>query len=190
MFAFRWIHFVAGITWIGLLYYFNLVHANSMKVIEASARPQVVTHLLPRALFWFRHGAWATVLAGFIIIYLKYWRNGDFMASDGAKTILIGGLLGVLMMLNVWGIIWRNQKKVIAATVAGTAPDPSWARQALLASRANVTMSWPMLAFMAGASHYPQDWAGIAVWTVVLGGLALLMVLWVQKGWIFAPKAA
>ncbi len=118
MYLLRWIHFVAGITWIGLLYFFNFVNTPAMKVMDATARPFVTTTLLPRALAWFRHGAWVTVLAGLVMIYLKYWANGDIVSSNNAKTILTGSVLGVIMLANVWGIIWPNQKRIIEATAA------------------------------------------------------------------------
>lgn len=186
----RWIHIVAGIIWIGLLYFFNLVNAPSMRVIDASARPHVTTTLLPRALAWFRHSAWVTVLAGLVVIYLKYWQFGDFGASTGGRTILIGGILGIIMLINVWAFIWPNQKKVIEATGAGQTSDPSWARTALYFSRANFILSFPMLAFMAGASHYPLDWVGIIILGLILAAIAAAIVFYVQKGWIFAPRPA
>lgn len=188
LYILRWIHFVAGITWIGLLYFFNFVNVPSMKVIDAAARPAVVTTLLPRALAWFRHGAWVTVLAGLVIIYFKYWANGDVVSSNNAKTILTGSVLGLIMLANVWGIIWPNQKRIIDATAAKQTPDPVWARNALYASRTNVILSFPMLAFMAGASHFPQDWPGIVVTGLIAAALAAVIAFYVQKAWIFAPK--
>ena len=182
----RWIHFVAGITWIGLLYWFNLVNVRTMATIDATARPHLVTTLLPRALAWFRHSAWVTVLAGLILIYGLYWSSGDLITSNGAKTIGVGMLLGLAMLGNVWGAIWPNQKKIIAATRAGAKPDPSWGRIALYASRANVTMSFPMLFFMASSSHNPMDWPGILIALVILAPLGFISVYTVQKWW--APR--
>src|SRR2546421_5515914 len=83
----RWIHFLAGITWIGLLYFFNFVNAPFQRVLDPSARPLVIPTLMPRALAWFRHAAWLTVLAGFVLIWLKYWSRGDIITSDNAKSI-------------------------------------------------------------------------------------------------------
>lgn len=182
----RWIHFVAGITWIGLLYFFNFVNVRAMASIDQTARPHVVTTLLPRALAWFRHSAWVTVLFGFVLIYGRYWASGDFVTSDGAKTILAGTVLGLVMLFNVWVLIWPNQRRVIEATRAAQKPDPSWGRTALLASRTNFALSFPMLFFMAGSSHYPLDWPGIAAVFVVAGALGLGTVLTVQKWW--APR--
>jgi uncharacterized membrane protein len=180
----RWIHFVAGITWIGLLYWFNLVNVNFMKTLDAGTRPAVVPNLLPRALFWFRHSAWVTVLAGLVLIYGLYWARGDIVTSDSARTIFAGMLLGLVMLFNVWFLIWPNQRRSLAAMAAGEPPDPAWARNTLYASRTNVTLSFPMLFFMAGASHYPLgDWLQIVVVAVVLGAAALTVVLTVQKWW-------
>lgn len=180
-FLFRWVHFLSGITWIGLLYFFNFVNARAMAVIDASARPHVVTTLLPRALAWFRHAAWVTVLAGLILIYWKYWRVGNIVDNEAARTILIGGLLGIIMAINVWVFIWPNQKKIIAATREGKPPDPAWAKTALYFSRTNVTLSFPMLLFMGGATHFPMDWDGIIVWGVITAAIGFAAVMSVQK---------
>ena len=181
--AVRWVHFVAGITWIGLLYWFNLVNVRTMAAIDQGARPAVVTTLLPRALAWFRHSAWVTVLAGLVLIYGLYWGHGDFLDSLGARTVGTGALLGVIMLFNVWVFIWPNQRRVIEATRAGAKPDPAWGRRALYASRTNFTLSFPMLFFMAGSTHYALDWGGIVVVGVVLAALGLGTVLGVQKWW-------
>lgn len=179
----RWVHFVAGITWIGLLYWFNLVNVRSMATLDQAARPHVVTTLLPRALAWFRHSAWITVLAGLVLIYGLYWQTGDIVDSNNAKTIFAGMVLGLVMLFNVWMLIWPNQRRIIEATRAGTKPAPSWGRTALLASRTNFAISFPMLFFMASSTHYPLDWPGIVVLAVVGAALGLGAVLGVQKWW-------
>jgi uncharacterized membrane protein len=181
LFGIRVVHFLAGITWIGLLYWFNLVSVPTQRVLDAAVKPQVNPPLFTRALAWFRHSAWITVLAGLLLIYGRYWQNGDIVDSNSAKTILVGGLLGIAMLVNVWAVIWPNQRKVLAAMAAGEKPDPVWPRNALYASRANFAMSFPMLAFMAGASHLPLDWAGIVVLGLVLAAVGLALVLTVQK---------
>lgn len=156
----RWVHFVAGVIWIGHLYFFNLVNVNFMKSIDAATKSKVVPQLMPRALWWFRWGAVVTVLAG-ILLTLDAIQSGGFTGSY-AVSVSIGGGLGIIMMLNVWAIIWPNQKKVIQATIEaaekGAAPPPEmavWARRAYLASRANFYLSFPMLFFMGTASHFP-----------------------------------
>jgi uncharacterized membrane protein len=182
----RWIHFVAGITWIGLLYFFNFVNVRAMATIDQTARPHVVQTLLPRALAWFRHSAWVTVLAGLVLIYGHYWAAGNVFGTAGARTIFVGMVLGLIMLFNVWVIIWPNQRRVIEAARTGAKPDPLWARNALYASRTNFTLSFPMLFFMASSSHNPLDDAGIAVALVLLGALGFATVMTVQKWW--APK--
>jgi uncharacterized membrane protein len=181
LYGIRWVHFVAGITWIGLLYWFNLVNVPFQRVLDAALKPQVNPPLFTRALAWFRHSAWVTVLAGLLLIYGRYWSKGDIVSSNSAKTILVGALLGIAMLVNVWAVIWPNQRRVFAAMAAGEMPEPAWARDALYASRANFSMSFPMLAFMAGASHYPLDWAGIVIVGLLLAALGLAVVLSVQK---------
>jgi uncharacterized membrane protein len=151
----RWIHFLAGITWIGLLYFFNLINAAFMKSLDGPTKNIVIPKLMPSALNWFRHGATVTVLAG-ILLYMKLYMNG----GTGAYALAIGGLLGIIMMVNVHAIIWPNQKKIIAAVTAAAQGTPApaemaqWGRTALLASRVNFMLSIPMLFFMGAGSHF------------------------------------
>ncbi|MBI3805190.1 MAG: urate hydroxylase PuuD [Nitrospirae bacterium] len=151
---FRWIHFVAGITWIGLLYYFNLVQVPFMKETDATTKGGVVLKLVPRALWWFRWSALVTVLAGVFLLMTGRIFN---------TAIMIGGTLGVIMFLNVWLVIWPNQKVVIRMTgdavATKTAPAPEMAKHAriaYLASRTNFYLSFPMLLFMGMSAHFPQ----------------------------------
>jgi uncharacterized membrane protein len=178
---FRWFHFLAGITWIGLLYYLNFVNVRMMASLEAGTRPAVIQANLRRVMAWFRHAAWLTVLVGIVLLYLIYWQRGDFVTSDPAKTIHTGALLGIIMALNVWIFIWPNQKKIIAAAQAGTPADPSWGRTALYASRTNFTLSFPMLFFMGAAQHYPMGWVEILVVGVIAAIIGLVVVLTIQK---------
>ena len=151
----RWLHFLAGITWIGLLYFFNVVNAGFMKSLDGPTKNIVIPKLMPSALAWFRHGATVTVLAGVLLYFFHYGQN---MMSLGAIAVGIGGLLGIIMWANVWFVIWPNQQRIIAAvSVASTTPPPpemaGWGRTALLASRINFMLSIPMLFFMAAGSH-------------------------------------
>lgn len=151
----RWVHFLAGITWIGLLYFFNLINAGFLKSLDGPTKNIVIPKLMPAALNWFRHGATVTVLAGLALYFHLYSKGGT-----GAIALGIGGLLGIIMMANVHAIIWPNQKKIIAAVEQqakdGTPPPPemaAWGRTALLASRINFMLSIPMLFFMGAGSH-------------------------------------
>jgi uncharacterized membrane protein len=151
----RWIHFLAGITWIGLLYFFNIINAAFLKSLDGPTKNIVIPKLMPAALNWFRHGATVTVVAGVLLYGHMYHKGGT-----GAVALAIGGLLGIIMMGNVHGIIWPNQKKIIAAVTAaaqGTPAPPEmaqWGRTALLASRVNFMLSIPMLFFMGAGSHF------------------------------------
>lgn len=151
----RWVHFLAGITWIGLLYFFNLINAAFLKSLDGPTKNIVIPKLMPAALNWFRHGATVTVLAGLFLYFYMYSKGGT-----GAIALGIGGLLGIIMMANVHAIIWPNQKKIIAAvekTAKDGTPAPpemaAWGRTALLASRINFMLSIPMLFFMGAGSH-------------------------------------
>jgi uncharacterized membrane protein len=152
----RWGHFFAGITWIGLLYYFNFVQVPSFAQMEAGSRTDAIRHLVPRALWWFRWMALATWLTGATILGIG-WR--DYNASLLGVSILTGALLGTIMLVNVWAVIWPNQSVVIAsaeATATGGQANPAAAaagRKALIASRMNVVFSIPLLFFM-GATHH------------------------------------
>jgi uncharacterized membrane protein len=176
----RWTHFVAGIIWIGLLYFFNLVNVPYTKLAEPKDRAAHVPKLMPLALAWFRHAAWVTVLVGFALIS-RFWQDGDLFNTNTDKTIFTGMLLGVIMLFNVWAFIWPNQKKVIEATVKAEKPDPQWGKTALLASRTNFVLSFPMLFYMAGSTHYPMDWVGILIYGIVAAAIAAVLVLRVQK---------
>jgi len=151
----RWVHFLAGITWIGLLYFFNLINAGFLKSLDAGQKGVVIPRLMPVALNWFRHGATVTVLAGIVLLYLVH----PSLSGTGDKAAWFGGLLGIIMMGNVHAIIWPNQKKIIAATAEAAAGKPAppemadWAKKALYASRINFMLSIPMLFFMGAASH-------------------------------------
>jgi len=179
----RWVHFVAGITWIGLLYWFNLVNAPFQKVLDPSLKGQVNPPLFTRALAWFRWSAVVTVAAGLLLIWGLYWQDGNLFGSNTEITIFAGGLLGTIMLINVWAFIWPSQRRVLAAMGAGETPDPAWARTALLASRTNFALSFPMLFFMAGSAHYALDWTGVLVVGVVLAVIGLGVVMAVQKYW-------
>ncbi|MDP1767697.1 MAG: urate hydroxylase PuuD [Nitrospirota bacterium] len=152
---FRWIHFIAGITWIGILYFFNFVNGGFLKSLDGPTKNIVIPKLMPPALNYFRHGATVTVLAGIALYGYLYAKGGT-----GAIALGIGGTLGIIMMINVHAIIWPAQKKIIAAVTAAAQGTPApaemaqWGRTALLASRVNVLLSIPMLFFMGAGSHF------------------------------------
>jgi uncharacterized membrane protein len=164
----RWAHVLSGIAWIGLLYYFNFVQVPAFAQFEPGTRNEVTDKLAPRALWWFRWAAAATFLFGLLIGFIPEVSGGDdgiFLINDYFKSpqgiaIATGMLLGITMFLNVWGVIWRNQKIVIANArnvLAGGEADPNAAacgRKALLASRQNTIFSFVMLFFMIGAAHF------------------------------------
>ncbi|MBI2090121.1 MAG: urate hydroxylase PuuD [Deltaproteobacteria bacterium] len=190
LFFLRWIHFLAGITWIGLLYYFNFVQTPFFAETEAAVRSGAIQKLVPRALWWFRWGAMVTFLAG-ILIYLHRWiemGGGVFFTSSYGAAITMGGLLGTLMFLNVWLVIWPKQKIVIASATqvaqGGQAlPEAAAsARRAALTSRTNTVFSIPMLFYMGAASHYPslvgRSSAAARTWFWVITLVIIAAVEW------------
>jgi len=211
----RWFHFIAGITWIGLLYFFNLVNVPFMKQVDATMKPKVFQYLTLPALNWFRWSALLTVFVGFwywsqiyvgpdadrmgvspwgtiglfLLVWIAAWAilfavikkapTGYVLGAivsvvciaaaclflkytpvgqddNHVLSIGVGGGFGIIMLFNVWGIIWPNQKKIINGTLAGTPPANAavLARQAFLASRTNFFLSVPLLFFMATSYHY------------------------------------
>lgn len=177
-FLLRWLHLLAGVTWIGLLYYFNFIQGEYFKEADAGAKSDIIQKMASRALWWFRWGAMLTFLSGIYLIYLKHL-NG--------MGIMIGAILGIIMFLNVWLIIWPNQKIVIASAkqVAGGGEALPGAAAALgkagLASRTNTLFSIPMLFFMASSIHLGQIQTSIlqasAASLVVIFGLIAVLAL-------------
>lgn len=191
----RWLHVLAGITWIGLLYYFNVVQVPAFAAYgdEAKARNISIDKLARRALWWFRWAAIATLVLGLLIIGVTENYMQDFMSdvetNDTAHdaAIFVGMILGILMAANVWMVIWKNQKVVLANAAnvlsGGEAnPDaPAAGRRALLASRQNMVFSVSMLFFMVGAAHFYN--AGVfngdagGAWTFVIISSVITAIL-------------
>ena len=178
-FLLRWFHFLSGITWIGILYYFNFVQTPFFGTeLGGQARSQMVRGLVPDALWWFRWGAMFTFITGVLILLTKL-HMGEGLGSVYMTLILTGALMGTLMWANVWFVIWPAQQVVIASanSVAGggEANPSAGARgaRAGLASRTNTLFSIPMLFFMGAASHFTSLGQGIAK------GDANLTVYWV-----------
>lgn len=153
----RWGHVVSGILWIGLLWYFNFVQIRKMPDIPAELKPAVSKYIAPEALFWFRWSALATVLFGVAIAIqrgyigevLTFGMLGGYGAEDRAYALLgIGAWLAIIMFLNVWGIIWPNQKIALGIKDADADAKAKAGRTAMLASRVNLLLSIPMLVAM------------------------------------------
>jgi uncharacterized membrane protein len=237
----RWAHVVAGITWIGHLYFFNWVNAQFQAKVEGPTKKVINPELLPRALFWFRWGAMWTWITGILLLGLIYY-HGKIVFEDTSRTdtwlwlaivlvalavgfvlynaimkaiankvvaaaiclllfagvylfleyvgrfggrslyIHAGGILGTMMFLNVWMVIWPNQKKIISALKAGTplAPDSPEVKIAGLRSRHNTFMSVPLVLFMI-SNHYPEMFSNAtrdlcALGAIVLGFIAVKLL--------------
>jgi len=166
MFLLRWLHFLAGITWIGILYYFNFVQVPFFATAEAPVRTGMIAGgLVARALWWFRWGAMVTFITGWLIILHKFGQYGGiggFFNVSYGWAIFFGGMLGSVMWFNVWFVIWPAQQVVMASAQqvakGGQAIPEAAARGARggAASRTNTMLSIPMLFFMGAASHLPM----------------------------------
>ena len=174
---FRYAHIVFGVAWIGLLYYFNFVQTEYVKEADDGAKADVMAKLAPRALWWFRWAALLTFLTGVIMLW---WVSSQQRFNLG---IALGALMGTIMMLNVWGIIWPNQKVMIGIaegdkTVAGP--------KAALASRTNTLLSLPMLYFMVASVHgfaaSGGAWVSVST-TALIIGLAIIVVIEANAIW-------
>jgi len=153
----RWFHIVAGVFWIGLLYYFNVAQTPALADAAADkggpGGAGITKYVAPRALFWFRWAALATWLGGAWLLMKQGTFVNAFTLGQGSQVIGIGAWLGTIMLFNVWGIIWPNQKKILGIKAA-TDEEKAKARKAAgMASRVNFILSIPMLMCMAGQSH-------------------------------------
>ena len=143
-FLFRYFHVLAGIVWIGMLYYFNFVQTEYFKQAEAAAKADAMQKLAPRALAWFRYGALVTFLTGLGLLHFSGALKSPITANS---LIIVGALTGTFMFLNVWLVIWPNQKVVLGMKEGDKA---AAAARAGLASRTNTLFSGPMLLGMVG----------------------------------------
>jgi uncharacterized membrane protein len=141
----RWLHVFFGITWIGLLYYFNFVQTPVMPSVPAELKPGVSKYIAPKALFYFRWGAAFTVLTGALLAWVRGYLIDALTLQSSERLIGIGMWLALIMAFNVWAIIWPNQQKVLGLVEADDAAKAKAARTALVASRTNTLLSIPML---------------------------------------------
>jgi len=181
LFALRWLHVLAGVAWIGMLWFFNFAQGPFMNEVDAPVKSAVNAKLAPRTLWYFRWGAMITFLTGWILVTGFAHTYPGYLTSGRGVIILTGALMGTLMWFNVWFVIWPRQKLIIAAAQGGPAVEnaPAVARRAFLASRTNTLLSIPLLFMMTGAVHLPLvvEPSAIGVWlAIVVAVLALLEV--------------
>ena len=153
----RWFHIVSGVFWIGLLYYFNVAQTPALADAAADkggpGGAGVTKYVAPRALFWFRWAALATWIGGAWLLMKQGTFVNAFTLGAGSQVIGVGAWLGTIMLLNVWGVIWPNQKKILGIKPATDEEKARARKTAGLASRVNFVLSIPMLMCMAGQSH-------------------------------------
>jgi uncharacterized membrane protein len=156
----RWLHFLAGIMWLGLLYYFNFVQVPALKAAAADGTAAgIARHVVPRALLYFRWSAVVTWLAGAALLGSSF--VGAFTLSKGLAGIGVGAWLGTIMLVNVWVLIWPNQQKILGMKPATDDEKNKARRIALLASRINLMLSIPLRFFMAGGWSHRAIYFGV-----------------------------
>ena len=158
IFFFRWLHVLSAVMWIGLLWYFNFVQIPSMPKIPDDQKPAISKVIAPAALFWFRWSAMATIVTGLIVAamykYLGWALTLGLIDGDPKHTMIgIGMWLGIIMWFNVWMIIWPNQKRALGMVEASAEEKAASARKAMLFSRTNTLLSFPMLFAMVSAQN-------------------------------------
>ena len=159
----RWFHAIAGIAWIGLLYYFNFVQvpgvaaalADMNKPNKDGPGPAAINkYIAPTALFYFRWGALLTWITGAAALQISgIGIHNAFTLQPGAEVMGIGAWLGTIMLFNVWGLIWPNQKRILGMVEATDAKIAKGKVIALMASRTNTLLSIPMLMCMSSHMH-------------------------------------
>ncbi len=183
----RWFHFLAGITWIGMLYYFNFVQTPFFGKADANVKSGMISGLVPDALWWFRWGAMITILTGLLTYgVLLHMQGAAAWSTPGFVVLLAGMLMGTVMWFNVWFIIWPAQKVIIASTrqvMSGGQPIPEAAARGALAgrcSRTNTLLSIPMLLFMGGRNPQLQVLIGTpgnSPWPFLIVMILLIAVI-------------
>jgi uncharacterized membrane protein len=179
-FLLRWGHFLGGVSWIGILWFFNFSQGAFMNEVDAPVKSAVNAKLAPRTLWYFRWGAMLTFLTGWAIIGMRMSVPGgaELLYTSWGVTILTGALFGTVMWFNVWFVIWPRQKQVIAAAQGnGPALDAAQVRRAFLASRTNTLLSIPLLFLMGAASHLVigVNPAAVGLWFAIL--IAILALI-------------
>jgi uncharacterized membrane protein len=186
----RYGHILTGITWIGLLYFFNFVQTPAFAEMSADARSEAQRKITWRALWWFRWAALLTFLFGVLILGVQTGEDAEaYFSGQRGTAIITGMILGTTMFLNVWGVIWRNQKVIIGSAervAQGEEPDPraaELAKPAARASRANTLFSIPMLFFMVFAAH------GLGFWEEPIGSTVVYWIVFLVI-WAFIEASA
>ena len=153
MWLLRWLHVLSGIMWVGILYYFNFIQIPNMVNIPDEQKPAISKVIAPAALWWFRWGSVATVATGLILAHLNGYLHDAMTFSNGFWPIGIGMWLAIIMFLNVWIVIWPNQKKALGIVEVDAETKAKAARKAMLFSRKNTILSIPMLVAMTVAQN-------------------------------------
>ena len=148
-----WGHYLTGITWIGILYYFNFIQVPFLGKVTPETKAEAFKHLVPNALWWFRWGALGTWIFGAVLLMTQHRFSSAFALQGQDAVIGMGAWLGTIMLFNVWGIIWPNQKKALGIIETDPETKAKSAKTAMLFSRTNTLLSLPMLLSMIAAQN-------------------------------------
>jgi len=192
----RWIHFIAGVTWIGLLWFYNWMNGPFSNALEPEVRAKVIPQLMPRTLFWFRWGAAFTWLSGVIYAYGVLARQDPegtmhwITENQRGQWITLGFVYGSIMAFNVWFMIWPRQKKIIAATIKGENPPEKaqWAKTATNCSRVNTYLSIPLLFAMGAGKHLGELGGELLTGTQLYIAMAAVTVVGMAFAWLCIHK--
>lgn len=192
----RWIHFIAGVTWIGLLWFYNWMNGPFTNSLEPDVRAKVIPQIMPRTLFWFRWGAAFTWLSGVIYAYgvlatqdpegTMHW----ITETQRGQWITLGFVYGSIMAFNVWFMIWPRQKKIIAATIKGENPPEKaqWAKTATNCSRVNTYLSVPLLFAMGAGKHMGELGTDLPAGSGIYVNMAVVTVVGMAFAWLCIHK--
>ena len=183
----RWGHIMAGIIWIGHLYFFNFVNGAMQAKLDGETKKKVNPQLMWRTLFWFRWGAMFTLILGLCLFVNHWWFIKDYKnvvtgeLSGRALWIMIGMTMGIVMWFNVWFIIWPAQQKIVPAVAKGEKPPEGLPARAALFSRINTYLSGPMLFCMVFGAHATQKFNAVLFALLLVVGLAAIH-LFIKSG--------
>lgn len=180
--ALRWVHVLSGILWMGSAYFLGLVVSPVQARLEAAAGRELLRELMPRAMWWLRWSATATLVSGLALFFQSYLRGSNLYTEDGVtdrgRFIMWGMTLAVLMWANVVFVIGPAQKRIVAAVRDEEAVPAEQVRRAVLAATVNAYLAPTMLFLMIAAAHLMVGFSyGLLTAAAILGAVVVRLLL-------------